>query len=143
MLGELLSEDHHFTIADMEAGLEHLSRSGGTLRHVDVLLIVLEPYRKALETARRTLQLASDLGIPRIYGIGSKVEDERDLEIVESFAEELGLRLLTIVPYDSMARDADRRGVAVIDAAPDSPAVQAVEKLLDAIEQEESAFTPS
>ncbi len=88
MLGDLLSEDHQLTIADMEAGLEHLSRSGGTLRHVDVLLVVLEPYRKALETGAGRFELATDLGIPRIYGVGSKVEDDQDREIVESFARD-------------------------------------------------------
>lgn len=36
------------TIVDMEAGLEHLSRATG--RHVDALLVTLEPYYKALET---------------------------------------------------------------------------------------------
>jgi CO dehydrogenase maturation factor len=135
MLGDLLSDDHQLTIADMEAGLEHLSRSGGTLRHVDILLVVLEPYKKALETARRTLQLATDLGIPRIYGVGSKVEDDQDREIVESFSKELGLELLAIVPYDEVARKADRNGQAVIDADPNSEAVTAVERLLDAIEE--------
>lgn len=139
MLGDLLSDDHQLTIADMEAGLEHLSRSGGTLRHVDVLLVVLEPYRKALETARRTLELATDLGIPRIYGIGSKVEDDHDLEIVEDFAKELRLEMLGVVPYDEVARGADRRGAAVIDADPECPAVKAVEKILDAVEREMAA----
>ncbi len=139
MLGDLLSEDHQLTIADMEAGLEHLSRSGGTLRHVDVLLVVLEPYKKALETARRTLQLATDLGIPRIYGVGSKVEDGQDREIVESFSRDLGLELLGIVPYDEVARRADRNGQAVIDADPNSEVVKAVERLLDAIEEEMAA----
>jgi CO dehydrogenase maturation factor len=94
MLGDILSERNDLTVADMEAGIEHLSRSDGTLRHVDILLIVLEPYRKALETARRTLSLASDLGIEKIYGVASKVEDPEDAEIVREFAAELGLEML-------------------------------------------------
>ena len=64
LIGELVSAQHQVTIVDMEAGLEHFSRSGGTLRYVDQLFIVAEPDHKALETARRTVVLAKDLGIP-------------------------------------------------------------------------------
>ncbi|MFN2388975.1 MAG: hypothetical protein ABR575_05140 [Actinomycetota bacterium] len=134
MLGDILSEGHQLTIADMEAGLEHLSRSGGTLRHVDLLLVVLEPYRKALETARRTLALASDLGIPRIYGVASKVQDDDDRKMVDEFAAMLGLPLLASVPYDDAVRAADRKGTAIIDEAPDSAAVRSIDQLLDRIE---------
>jgi CO dehydrogenase maturation factor len=122
------------TIADMEAGLEHLSRSNGTLKHVDVLLIVLEPYHKALETARRTLYLAQELGIPRIYGIASKVEDEDDARRVEAFANEHGIEVIGTIPYDDEVRRADKTGRSVLDAAPGSVAVVAVEELLDRLE---------
>jgi len=135
MLGDILSERNDLTVADMEAGIEHLSRSDGTLRHVDILLIVLEPYRKALETARRTLSLASDLGIEKIYGVASKVEDAEDAEIVREFAAELGLEMLATVPYDESVRLADRKGVSVIDIDDQSKAVVAVGELLDAIEK--------
>lgn len=118
----------------MEAGLEHLSRSDGTLRHIDMLLVVLEPYRKALETARRTLTLASDLGIPKIYGLASKVRDEEEAREVEGFAEELGMPILGTVPYDDAVRLADREGVAVIDLDPESKAVRAVSDLLDSMD---------
>ena len=62
LLGELASSQAEMTVVDMEAGLEHLSRSGGTLRFVDHLLVVVEPYAKAIETARRTVRLAQGTG---------------------------------------------------------------------------------
>ncbi|MGH2771897.1 MAG: hypothetical protein ACRDIU_01975 [Actinomycetota bacterium] len=140
LLGDLISKDAQFTIADMEAGLEHLSRSDGTLRHIDMLLVVLEPYRKALETARRTLALAGDLGIPKIYGVGSKIRDEVEAEEVKRFAGELGLPLIGVIPYDDNVRLADREGSAVIDLSPETEAVKAVEQLLDSLE---SAVVPA
>ena len=57
------------TVVDMEAGLEHLSR--GTDRHVDTLLVVAEPYFKALETARRCVELGRELNIPRIAAVAN------------------------------------------------------------------------
>src|SRR5215831_3432499 len=59
-----LTEQSDTVVIDMEAGLEHLSR--GTLRYVDTLLVVAEPYFKSMETAARCKPLAEDLGIPRI-----------------------------------------------------------------------------
>ena len=70
LLGELLSSQTDVTVVDMEAGLEHLSRSGGTLRYVDELLVVTEALRplimnrapastlaqKAIEHGMRTLR---------------------------------------------------------------------------------------
>lgn len=50
------------TLLDMEAGLEHLGR--GTVEHVDVLLIVVEPYYRALEAGMRIRDLAAQLHIP-------------------------------------------------------------------------------
>ncbi|MDQ4143526.1 MAG: hypothetical protein M3198_07250 [Actinomycetota bacterium] len=136
LLGDLLSERHQLTIADMEAGLEHLTRSDGTLRHVEMLLVVLEPYRKALETARRTHYLARELGIPRIFGVANKVRDAGERQEVEAFAEQLGLPLLAIIPYDEAVREADRDGVAIIDLEPEGTTVTTVARLLDEIERE-------
>lgn len=135
LLGELISERHQLTIADMEAGLEHLSRSDGTLRYIDLLLVVLEPYRKALETARRTLALAAGLGIPKIYGVVNKARDAAEAAEIETFASGLGLPLLQTIPFDEAVRAADREGVAVLDLAPDCEAVAAIGGLLDAVEE--------
>jgi CO dehydrogenase maturation factor len=139
ILGELLSEDRQLTIVDMEAGLEHLSRSDGTLRHVDLLLVVLEPYRKALVTAHRTQRLAKELGIPRVAAVLNKVRDDEERRELEATAADWELPIVGAVPYDDGVRLADRRGEALLDVAPDGPAVTAITALLDAIDAELSA----
>ena len=73
LLGEALETETDDTIVDMEAGIEHLSRSGGTLAHADVLVLVMEPSLKAVITARRTIALARELGIGAWLGVGNKV----------------------------------------------------------------------
>src|SRR5437764_12309070 len=94
----------------MEAGLEHLSRSGGTLRYVDQLLVVTEPYARAIETARRTIRLASDLGIGSIGLVANKVRDDSELRLLEPMLKETGASLVGVIPYDEVARVADRDG---------------------------------
>ncbi len=110
----------------MEAGLEHLSWAGGTLRHVDLLLIVAMPQAKSLLTAARTLRLARQLGIPRLGLVGSRSERPGDQERLAAFAAEHDIHLLGVIPRDEAVIEADRLGACVLDTHPTSPAVAAI-----------------
>jgi len=126
LLGGMMQATHPLTIVDMEAGLEHLSR--GTARHVDTLLVILEPYYKALETARRAAQLGRELGVQRIFGVANKIRDEADAAAVREFALTHALPIAAEVPLDDRIRKADLAGRAPIDV-PDSPAIAAIVSL--------------
>jgi len=125
-----------FVVADMEAGLEHLSWAGGTLRYVDLLLVVVQPTAKVMMTADRTLGLARQLGIPRIAFVGNRSLGPADVERMEAFAAQRGCQLLGTVPEDLAVPAADRRASCVLDTAPDSEAVRAIGRLADTLEQE-------
>lgn len=112
----------------MEAGLEHLSWAGGTLRHVDLLLVVVVPTEKAMLTADRTHRLAVELGIPEIGFVANR-SDETFGRQLEDFASQRGRQLLAVIPDDPAIQEADRRAVCVLDWAPDSPSVRAIEGL--------------
>lgn len=119
------------TIVDMVAGVEHLSR--GTAADVDRLLVVVEPYFKSLRTGARTQKLADDLGIPDVRFVANKIRDDHDREAVHEFCDGRDLDVVAEVPFDDAIRRADQRGQAPIDAAPDSPAVQAIRELAGTI----------
>lgn len=121
-------------IADMEAGLEHLSWAGGTLRYVDALLLVTEPQSKVLLTARRAHRLAGQLGITRVAFVGNRVR-EGEADRLHQFAAELGTDLLALVPDDPAVVAADRAGHCLLDHAPESPAVLAIQRLADDLEE--------
>jgi CO dehydrogenase maturation factor len=108
LLGAAIEEEADLTLVDMEAGLEHLSRSGGTLAYADVLLMVMEPSRKSILTAQRTLHLADELGIPKSYGVGNKARLPEDAEFFQTVAAEYGVPLAGIVPHDPAVVEADR-----------------------------------
>src|SRR5919205_3637457 len=105
LIGGILQADGGVTIVDMEAGVEHLSRATG--RHVDTLLVTLEPYYKALETSRRCAELGRELGIANVIGIGNKVRDAADAAAVTDFAAAHGIPLAALVPFDDEVRHAD------------------------------------
>jgi len=60
----------------MEASLEHMRR--GTVRHVDTMLIVTEPYFRSLETAARLAELGREIGIQRVAAVANKVRTEEE-----------------------------------------------------------------
>lgn len=117
----------------MEAGLEHLSWAGGTLRYVDALLLVAEPQKKVLLTARRAHRLAGDLGIERVAFVGNRVRPG-DEAVLREFVASLDADLLAAIPEDPAVASADREGHCLLDAAPQSPAVVAIQQLADDLE---------
>jgi CO dehydrogenase maturation factor len=121
------------TVIDMEASLEHLSR--GTLRHADVLLIVVEPYFRALETAGRTVRFARELRIPHLFGVANKLRGPEDERAIREYCAGQHLEVIAAVPFDEQVTAADRAGAAVLDAAPAGPAVRAIEALADALQE--------
>src|SRR4030066_525996 len=70
LLSHLLLQRDEVVILDMEAGIEHLTR--GTSRGVDKLIIVVEPGRRSIETARPIIELAQDIGLKSIAAVGNK-----------------------------------------------------------------------
>lgn len=128
LTSSLLAEDDVVVVVDMEAGLEHLSR--GTERGVDLLLVMLEPYYKGLETARRAAELGRELGIPRVEGVANKLRDDTDRDAVRGYAERHGIEIAVEVPFDDRVRRADLSGTAPIDDG-GGPAVAAVGSLAE------------
>lgn len=124
LLGNVEGADEKVVIADMVAGVEHLSR--GTARHVDMLLVVVEPYFKSLETGRRTHELAQDLGIQDIRIVANKVRDADEHTAVEEYLQNRGLELTAVVPFDEAVMRADAEGRALIDVAPKSQVVEGI-----------------
>ncbi|HWH35512.1 MAG TPA: AAA family ATPase [Acidimicrobiales bacterium] len=129
-LGDALESQSDVTLVDMEAGLEHLSRSGGTLAYADILVVIMEPSRKSIITAARTIALAEELGIPRTVGVGNKARMPDDVEFFEKVCAEYGVPLAGVIPYDMAVVDADRAGTGMASDAGDLVR-QAIEQVVD------------
>ncbi|NPV30659.1 MAG: P-loop NTPase [Firmicutes bacterium] len=87
VVDSLLLGNHEVVILDMGAGIEHLTR--GTARGVDLMLVVTEPTKVSVDTARVIQKLAGEMGVPKIKVIGNKVRSAREREFLyEHFREE-------------------------------------------------------
>lgn len=129
---EDLGSSERVVVVDMEASPEHLSR--GTVRHVDTICLVAEPYYRSLETVRRMAALAEELPVPRLVVVANKVRSAADEDAIVEFCDRHGLELAGAVPWSEEVVAADRARVPVIDWPAAGPVVEAVAALARRLE---------
>ena len=93
-------------VLDMEAGLEHLGR--GTAMAVDRLIVVVEPGRRSIETARHILKLAGDIGLKNLSFVGNKIRSEKDKEFFKQNMPDF--QFMGFIPFASEIIEADLEG---------------------------------
>ena len=120
MLGQLARPDR-VVIADFEAGLGTVLRLDGN--PVDVVVVVVEPTAKSLEVGRRAADTVREADLGRVVVIANRVRDEQDAGRVRAAFP--GVEPV-MVPDDPAIVEAERQGLAPLDAAPDAPAVRAL-----------------
>jgi CO dehydrogenase maturation factor len=100
-------------VMDMEAGIEHLGR--GTAKGVDMLISVVEPGMRSIETAGRIKKLGEDIGINNIVAVLNKVTDFDVTKKMGEKLEELDIPLIGTIPFVDALIKADVEGKAPID----------------------------
>jgi CO dehydrogenase maturation factor len=115
LVAHLLLARDEVVIMDMEAGVEHLGR--GTAQAVDRLIVVVEPGRRSIETARTLRRLAQDIGLTRIAIIGNKVRGQKDEEFLRR--EMNDFEILGMIPYSSGIIEADMTGRPIWEQVPE------------------------
>jgi len=107
LVTHLLLDRKEVVIMDMEAGIEHLGR--GTAQAVDRLIVVVEPGRRSVETARTIKDLAADIGLTKVAVLGNKVRGPQDRAFLEEHME--GFEILGMIPYSERVIEADMGGM--------------------------------
>jgi CO dehydrogenase maturation factor len=126
LLRHVVLKDSSVVIMDMEAGIEHLGR--GTTKGIDLMIVVVEPGSRSLETAERIKRLGTELGIRKFAAVINKVREE-DIGVVESRLDELGIPILGILPYDISLVKADLEGRSPVEVG--GAAVDRIEGIKD------------
>lgn len=115
LVTHILLRRDELVLLDMYAGVEHLGR--GTADAVDAMLIVVEPTARSLATAAQIKRLAEDLKLTRLHLVGSKVGSQADRDFIEERSP--GVPVLGFLPADPRVQEADRKGMALYDVAPE------------------------
>ena len=97
------------TLIDSEAGLEHLSR--GTIAGVDLVLVVIEPGRRSLETAAAVRDLAAGLDIRHLHCVVTNYRSADELHTISGWLEDQDWPIAAAFPFDEAIRQADLDGV--------------------------------
>lgn len=108
-LRHVVLKEKSAVILDMEAGIEHLGR--GTTRGIDLMIIVVEPGMRSIETAQRIKDLSEGIEIKNLAAIINKGTSSN----IKPKLEELGIPVLGEMPYDPDLMEADFNGLAPID----------------------------
>ena len=96
LMNALIMDTKDVVVLDMGAGIEHLTR--GTAANVDLMLIVTEPGRSSVQTARTAEELAGELGIKHIRFIANKIRNEKEKAfILDNFKPD---ELLGVLRFD-------------------------------------------
>ena len=107
----LLFRKDDILLLDMYAGVEHLGRA--TVDFVDAMLVVVEPTRRSLGTAKQIKKLANDIGLLRLYLVGNKVRNDEESKFLKN--ETPDIPMIGYLPADLKVQEADRLGIPVYD----------------------------
>lgn len=127
-----LPRDSWHMIGDLAGGTRQAFL--GWAGFADALAVVVEPSAKGVLSARRFANLAGSVVEPdRIFAVVNKSRTTGDAAEVE---RRTGLRVLASVPWDDALAEAERQGRAPLDAAPESPAVEAIGSFLHTLRRD-------
>lgn len=91
-----------------------------------------EPSPKALEVARRAVDMAHERKVAHVLVVANRIRNEADLERVRQlFPDEE----MVVIPEDRAIEEADKQAKAPIDAAVGSPGILAFEALVSRLLQ--------
>ena len=111
LVNDLVLYQNESLIMDMEAGIEHLGRATAT--GVDIMVVVVEPGRRAVECAESVITMSRHIGISRFIIAGNKINGERDRAFIKDAFP--AFDVTDFLPYSESIRDADMSGAAALD----------------------------
>ena len=131
LIDHVMLERDDAVLVDMEAGLEQFGRS--TCRGVDLLMVIVEPGARSVDTAGRIVALAGEMGIGRTAIVANGVRDEKDEAAVRRLLSAHSLELTYALPYSEAVADADREGRSLFEGDSSDDWIQAVKQLSNEI----------
>jgi CO dehydrogenase nickel-insertion accessory protein CooC1 len=128
LLAALEDRPGRVVLVDLGGGVMTVAR--GDESQIDALVVVVEPYPRSTEVARRLLDMAAEKGITRRVVVANKVADDEDLEVIRRL---LGVEPDIVIPEDGAVLAADRAGASPFDHAPGSPAMAVLRELASSL----------
>lgn len=133
LMRHLVYEKETVLLIDMMAGLENFGR--GTAEKMDILIIVVEPGLRSIETAAQIKSLAKEIGVKNIVSVLNKVTNKNEEEFVKFEMEKRGIPLLNIISYHVSIKEADMKGISPFDVVGSEEIIENLEELKISVER--------
>ena len=133
LLGHLVRKEE-ILFMDMEAGVEHLGR--GTTRNIDLLLVIVEPGQRSLETASTIKKLGEDLGIRHVLAILNKCRDEAQKREIRKRLKEMDIDLIGVLPYSEEVMRTDLEGTSIMDQGENDSFTREIERVMKVMSEQ-------
>ena len=126
---EQLSKNYKYLLVDNEAGMEHLSRR--TSGKVDMLLLVTDYALRGLRAVARIKEMLGGLklAVTNIGLVVNRAPEELGAVFLDE-ARKIGIPIVCKIPEDNALLEFDMERKSLIDLPDDSPAVVAVDAMM-------------
>lgn len=131
LIDHVILERDEAVLVDMEAGLEQFGRS--TCRGVDMLLIVVGPGARSIDTGRRIAKLAGEMGVRRTAIVANGIGSAEQEEAVRAMLSRHSLELFSSLPYSDAVARADMLGKSVFEVEGPEEWIRSIRRLSDEI----------
>lgn len=123
-----LTDDYDFTVADNEAGMEHLSRK--TMRKIDVLFVVSDFSIIGVRSAAKIYNLARAMGIKlgENHLVINKSKD--GIAPLEKEVYDSGIPLIGTIPFDAEIEKSSLGSYSILDLPGGSAALKAINEIV-------------
>jgi len=115
LLTYTILQRNEVVLVDLAAGPEFLGRA--SIQGIDVLIIVVEPGARSIETAINIERMAKKLGVKQVAVVLNKITDENQIEIIQSQLKDMVI--LASIRYNNRIQEADLQRKAVFQADPE------------------------
>ena len=121
MLRHTILQRKELVIIDLAAGVEFMGRA--SIQGIDMLVLIVEPGERSIETANRMGQMAKELGIKHVGAIANKITSSGQIDLIRDKMK--NIIMLGGIDYSSSLQEADMQLIPVYGA--DNRIIKALE----------------
>jgi CO dehydrogenase maturation factor len=108
LVQKLVLREREIVLIDTEAGVESFGR--GMERHVDTVVVMVEPSAESIALAEKISYLADGIGVKKVRAVSNKIPSERIGQRVAQELEERKIKILGTLWADDRVSEASLEG---------------------------------
>jgi CO dehydrogenase maturation factor len=130
LVQKLVLREREIVLIDTEAGVESFGR--GVERHVDTVVVMVEPSAESIALAEKISYLADGIGVKKVRAVSNKIPSEKVGQRVAQELEERKIRILGTLWVDDQVSEASLEGKGPSPGSKTQRAMkEIVQRLLD------------